>query len=273
MQAQSFYQTLAAAIDDLMEHGFDSQSRLEMWLAKLAQSARDSLVPQHVLVDSVRSMLLRTFKRATNPGRLLRVHRGVSLYTIANIRPALRAELDRRILASANLIKLNRDASIQRTLQRFSGWATSIPIGGTEVGKRAKIKADVRKGIAALPFEERRVIIDQGHKLSASIDHVVALDGGAVAGIWTHVKEHSKAYTPRPEHVARDGKVFIYGGSWAHEQKLIKGPLAEGIEAPAELPFCRCTYVSLYNLRDLPAEMLTAKGKAALADARKKING
>ena len=49
------------------------------------------------------------------------------------------------------------------------------------------------------------------------------------------------------------------------------GRLAQPGEQPAELPFCRCAYVYVYNLRDLSPEMLTAKGKAALAEVREKI--
>ena len=36
----------------------------------------------------------------------------------------------------------------------------------------------------------------------------------------------------------------------------------------AEEPFCRCFVVYINNLRDLPAEMLTAKGRKLLEQTR-----
>jgi hypothetical protein len=268
-----FYQVLSAAIDDLMEHGFDSQERLDRWLFQLREAARHALVPEAVLVRALSDSLGMVFRRSTTDRKLLQMHPGISQFTINNIKPALRAELNRRIQASASLITLNRDASIARTLQRFAGWGSSVPIGGTEVAKRKEVKQTIRRGIAALPFEERRVVIDQGHKLVAAINDIVATDGGAISMTWKHVHESSQAYQPRPEHVARDGKVFLIRGSWAHKQGLVKPThgYTDEIEAPAELPFCRCTGVYGFTLRDLPSSMLTAKGASHLAQARAQL--
>ena len=195
---------------------------------------------------------------------------------MASIKPKLRAELDRRILASARLIKLNRQASIERTLQRFAGWATSIPIGGTTHSKRSDVMKAARRGIASLPFEERRVIIDQGHKLVSTIDDIVATDGGAILAIWRHVKERPPAYDARPDHVARHGKVFVIRDNWAIKKGLMKlagAKYTDEVEAPGELVFCRCRYQYGYTLRDVPPAMLTVAGKQALADARARIKG
>ncbi len=40
------------------------------------------------------------------------------------------------------------------------------------------------------------------------------------------------------------------------------------ITQPAEEPFCRCYGVYVNNLRDLPPEMLTEKGRRALEETR-----
>lgn len=268
-----FFEVLTAAINDLMEHGFDSQERLDDWLRKLSDAARQSLIPESVLQRSLNDALGQVYWRNVGGGRLMKAHPGVSQFTLERIKPRLRAELDRRILASANLIKLNRQASIARTLQRFAGWASSVPIGGTEVEKRKEVKQTIRRGIAALPFEERRVVIDQGHKLVAAINDIVATDGGAIALIWHHVKEGG-GYQARPIHVKRDGKIFVLRGNWALEQGLMKPAGAQyydEVTAVASEPFCRCGAEYLYTLRDLPEKMLTAAGKAALLEARAKI--
>jgi hypothetical protein len=269
-----FFAVVTAAVDDLLENGFDSQERLDMWLERIQAAARRALISERDLTRTLQNTLGQIYERTTRTAKLIKAHPGVSQFTIELIRPKLRAELDRRILASANLIKLNRDASIARTLKRFAGWATSIPIGGTEVGQRKETKELIRKGISALPFEERRVIIDQGHKLTAAVNDIVAQDGGAIALIWHHVMERGDGYDPRPEHVARNGKIYVLRDNWAIKEGLMKLAGAiyyDTITAVSEEVYCRCTAEYLYALRDLPAEMLTAKGRLALASARKKM--
>jgi hypothetical protein len=271
---EAFYQVITAAINDLLEHGYDSQQRLDQWFQRINQAARQSLIPESVLNRSLQDMLLKVFNRTVGGEALLKRHPGVSQFTLQSVKPKLRAELDRRILASANLIKLNREAAIQQTLQRVAAWATSIPIGGTEVAKRAEIKKTVRRGIAGLGFRERRVIVDQGHKLAAAINEIVAVDGGAIAGEWHHVIEGPPSYDSRPDHVARNKKVYLIRGSWAHKEKLVKpGPAGhtDQITAPGEEVYCSCWYTFLYNLRDLPTAMLTKKGAEKLAEVRAQI--
>lgn len=269
-----FYDVLTEAVNDMVEHGFDSQERLDAWMERLRAAARASLVPESVLSRALADSLTKAFRRATKPGMIKKHHPGVSEFTLRMIEPRLRAELDRRILSSASLITLNRDASIARTLQRFAGWATSIPSGGTDVAKRQNAKDGVRKGIAALPFEERRVVIDQGHKLVAAVNDIVATDGGAIAARWHHVKEGPPAYASRPQHVARNGKVYLVRNSWAQREGLVKPGRAgytDEITQPAEEVYCSCWYEFLYNLRELPRDMLTAKGAATLAEVRAKL--
>lgn len=267
-----FYDVVNAAINDLLEHGYDSQERLDRWLEKIHAAARSALIPESVLVRTLQESLGRVYQRQVKLGKMNQVKPGVSQFTLDMIKPSLRAELDRRILASSNLIRLNREASIARTLQRFAGWATTVPAGGTDIVKRKELKDTVRKGIAALPFEERRVIVDQGHKLVNAVNTIVAVDGGAIAATWRHVNE-SGGYQARPAHEARDGRVYLLRGSWAHRDGLVKPSVGftDDVEQPAELPFCRCQWVFAFTLRDLPDAMLTAKGKLALSEARAKL--
>jgi hypothetical protein len=269
-----FYSVVNEAIADFLEHGFDSQARLDKWLDLIARAARMALIPQAQLVKVLQDTLGQAYQRTVSDARLMKVHEGISRFTIAQVKPELRAELQRRILASANLITLNRDASIARTLQRFAGWASSVPPGGTAVADRRAIKKTVRKGIAGLPFEERRVIIDQSMKLVAAVNDIIATDGGAIAGQWHHIRSFP-GYTPRPEHVARDGKYFLLRGSWAHKDGLVKPDRSNGfiddVERVGELPYCSCSMRFVYALQDLPREMLTSKGKESLLEAKSKL--
>ena len=148
-----------------------------------------------------------------------------------------------------------------------------MPAGGSRVTDRRETKYDVTKSLKQLPFEERRVIIDQGHKLTSSINDVIAKDGGAIAMRWhSHWREINYDY--RKDHKARDEKVYLIRGSWAHEKGFVKpGPAGylDEITQPAEEPFCRCYGSYIYSVRKLPEDMVTAKGREAMEAARAKV--
>jgi hypothetical protein len=192
----------------------------------------------------------------------MKFHPGVPLFTIRNIEPRLRYELDKRILASATLIKLNREKTIEQILQRYQGWATSIPAGGSRAINKRDIKENIGKSIKEQSFIERRVSIDQGHKLISSISAVVAIQTGAIAAIWhQHFTQN-----PRKCHTERNGKVYAIRGAWPIERGFMnKGSgYTDEFEQAGEFIFCRCSFEYLTGLRDLPQEMLTRKGKEYL---------
>lgn len=263
---------LSAAITDVVDHGFDKPERMEKWLEAIRAAAKRSLPSEKQMEKMLRDALVARYKKLVDGGEIARLNPGVAKFTIDDLTPKMRDELTKRIMASANLIKLNRKRSIDETLQRFSGWMSSIPAGGTEQAKKREVKEDVGKALSSLPFTDRRVIVDQSHKLVSSINSVVAVNTGAIAGRW-HSNFRQPGYDARPDHEHRDGEVFAIRGNWAIEKGLMKaGPngFTDDIEQPAELPFCRCSYVYLHNLRSLPDDMITRKGKEALSDARAK---
>jgi hypothetical protein len=269
-----FYSVLTAAINDLAEHGFDSVERIAGWTRKLRNAAERSLVDPASIETQLRDALARKYSDMVDGGGLLKLHTGVPRFTIDRLRPALRTVLDQRIAASASLIRLNRDEAINKTLRRFQGWSTSIPAGGAAEPDKAQTKKAIRKSLAQLPFEERRVLIDQGHKLVASISDIVATDGGAIAGMWrSHWRQ--AGYDYREDHKERDGRFWLVRGSWAHNAGLVRPAPGAGFTddqtQPAEEISCRCAYQYIYALRDLPADMLTAKGKATLERVRAAI--
>ena len=239
---QSFQELLAAAIADIADHGFDSIERIERWTRELRVAAERSLISAESLEEQLRTGLAAEYRKMVDQGGVLKFHSGIERFTIDRIRPALRGELDRRIMASANLIKLNRTEAVEKTLRRFQGWATSIPKGGVSGESKREVKANVRKSLAQLPFEERRVLVDQGHKLVASISELLAADGGAIAGIW-HSHWRQAGYNYRPDHKDRDEKTYLIRDSWAHQAGLVKkgrvGYYDEST-APGQEPFCRC---------------------------------
>lgn len=267
----TFYETVRAAIRDLAEFGFDSIERVNRWVEAIREAALRSLVPLSVLETTLRATLGAVYRREITNGGILRMHPGVGRFTLARVAPRLHAELDRRLAASRDLIVLNREAMMAKTERRFRGFASSVQAGGSDVVDKRDETADVVKALRSLPFEERRVAIDQGHKMLSSLSATVAEGGGALAGTW-HSHWRQLNYNYRPDHKERDLNVYLIRGSWAHEQGLVKpGPAGylDEITQAGEEVYCRCYVTYLYTLRALPKEMLTAKGHAVLAEARK----
>jgi len=69
----------------------------------------------------------------------------------------------------------------------------------------------------------------------------VATDGGAIAAVWRHVREGG-GYQARPEHEARNGKIFVVRDNWALLKGLMKlagAQYTDQIEAPGELVILR----------------------------------
>lgn len=262
----SYYETVTAAVADMSKWGYDVAARLEAWMMRLKLSAERSLPNPEAMVRDLRTKLETDYDKLVERGGLQKRHIGIPRFTIERLKPTMRAELDRRILASANLITLNRQQSIDKTLQRFVGWSTSIPPGGVSGESRSEVKEDVKKSIKQLPFEERRVIIDQSHKLYSAVNNIVATHGGAIAGVWhSHYKE--QGYNFRKEHAERNGLYYAIKGNWAIEKGLMnKGAgYYEDIDQVGQLPFCRCYMQYIYGLDRLPDKMLTEKGRQALA--------
>lgn len=263
MAAKSFYQVLTDAIDDIVTKGFDSAERINYWQEELKRAAEATMMPPHQMDEILQRSMREIYRRMVENHGILKYHAGIPRWTIEKLKPQLRLELDRRILASANLVKLNRQETIAQILRRFSGWSTSIPAGGTDLAGRQKIKDEIRKPLASSLYHQRLVATDQGHKFISSLNQIVATDGGALAAIW-HDHHAQANYHYRPDHKARDGKVFAIRGNRAIEKGLMKpGPsgYTDEIEQPGEFVNCRCFYQYLYAIRSLPDDMLTARGR------------
>lgn len=262
-----FYQILAQAVTQIGENGYSSQAELDRWLAQLREAARRFLGSDASVDAAMRDALGAVYAKMIDRGRIIELVPELRRFGLEIVKPRLRAELDRRILASADLIKLNRKAAIDKTLQRFTGWSTSIPPGGGGLLDKQTVKADIAKSVKDASFEARRVAIDQGHKLIANISELVASDNGAIAGVWdSHWRQANYDY--RERHKKMDGKIYLVRDSWAAKQGLIKKDghqYIDEIERPAELPFCRCAYRWIVSPRRLPAEMLTEKGRDWIA--------
>lgn len=263
-------------MDDVERRGFLSIEQVKEWERRLAEALRRSFTPDAVMKTMVDRALVRLYEQMVDQAKILKFHPGVPRFTLERIKPHLRPELDKRIALSLNLIRLNKDSVVSKMQQRFSGWASSVPAGGSEHSKAREAKDTLKKGLSGLKFEERRVLTDQGHKLVSSINSVLAQQGNAIAAIW-HSHAHQAGYDYREEHKEREieslRRPFLVRDSWALKDGLVRTAGArytDDMTQPAEEPFCRCYYRYLYNIRQMPRDMLTDAGLAFLENAARK---
>lgn len=260
---------LAEAIRHFSDHGYESPDVLAYWMQAIRASILSQDAKKKPPTQMAYASLDAVFQKAIRGAA--KYHKGIDKFTLANVSPRLRPLLTARIMASADLIKLNREQALEVTLRRFSGWATSQPPGGSPTDFR-EVKKHIGKRLQSSTFEERRMLIDQGHKLISAVNQTIAEGNGAIAAQWHHV--HQANYDARPAHEARDDKVFLIRDSWAHQDGLVKfgaNGYTDQIEAAAELPFCRCYYTYIYSLSRIPADLLTEKGKKVMEQTRLRV--
>lgn len=271
--AATFYQTVSAAIADFVANGYDGEDRLKFWSEALRSSAVASMMQEPALEARLQRVLRGNYDRLVERGGLLRRHPSVSSFTLTWAKPRLRAELDRRLLAAAGLIRLNRQQVLADMERKFQGWAVSVPAGGSRAVDRSEVKAAIRKELASLPFRERRVLIDQSHKMTAALSDIMSVAGGAIAGRW-HSNWRQPNYEYREDHKERDEIVYLVRNSWAHRARLVrpgKAGYSDQVTQPGQEIFCRCWWRFLYELSDLPDDMLTERGRQAMTVVRQRM--
>ena len=261
-----FTKTVMEAVKFFLRNGYSSREELERWQSLIRESAEGETSDDYI--GMVSRKLTQSYEVQVSRATALKRHPGISRFTINYLEPKLSTELDRRILASADLIKLNRQKAIDTTLTRFSGWASSIPssdsiaLNGVQGTARDAAK-HIQKSAEQVDYEARRVMIDQNHKLITNIDNVIATSNNAIAAEW-HSHWRRPGYDYREDHKERDLKFYLIRGNWAQKNGYVKagssGYLDE-ITQPGEEVFCDCYVTYIYNLRSIPDDMLTQKGK------------
>lgn len=270
----TFTRTVRDAVKFFLRNGYSSREELERWQAIIRQAAESETADDYMAM--VTRNLTKAYDLQVGRAGALKRHQGISRFTLNYLEPKLRTELDRRILASADLIQLNRKKAIDTTLSRFSGWASSIPsadsIALTGIqGTMRETAAHIQKAAEKVDYEARRVMIDQNHNLIANIDNVIATSNNAIAAIW-HSHWRRPGYDFREDHKERDQLYYLIRGNWAQKNGYVKaGPAGylDEITQPGEEVFCQCYVTYIYNLRSIPEYMLTQKGQKFMESMKK----
>src|SRR6185312_14119454 len=117
----TYHEVLTAAINDLLERGYVDAAQIARWQAALREAAEASLKGVDALDAELTRQLRGLYERLVDRDGILRYHGGVDRFTFNQLKPQLRQELDKRLLAARDLIKLNREEMMARQLRRFAG--------------------------------------------------------------------------------------------------------------------------------------------------------
>jgi hypothetical protein len=253
-----FDRLLREAAKHFTTNGYTSRSDINDWRVKLLSAAEAHLDVEgaHKRVGRI---LESAYWKALGAGRIAKKHGSVPKYAIDQLEPKLRDELERRIFATQELVEGDKRVALERLQQRFLGLATAGPNPGEAAASATAIGKVARDSRA----QERMIAVDQTKKMVATMDEVIAEDGGSIGGFWDATWDIARKH--RPEHAARHDKFYVRRASWADEQVLIRHPngFMDEWDMPGVLINCQCEYNYVYDLADVPDEFKTAKGKEA----------
>lgn len=115
--------------------------------------------------------------------------------------------------------------------------ADSVFRGLTQRRSAEAVGREIREAVAMTRRRAKNIAADQTVKISSALNEERRRQAGIQAWIW----EHSDKRNPRPEHEARDGKLYSDDPSDAgteYEGRTVRKPPED---KPGELPFCGCT--------------------------------
>lgn len=156
---KTYRQVVEAAMRDLMKRGVSKTS-----LARCMSELRAAFPESKDLESKTEAMLKRVYESSKRQAAIqylkarkqqddAAIHDGgnaqMPVFTRRDLDARARALLDKKIMETVNLIVLNREKEMNLSLQRFSGWATSLGDDGpttvlkarrTKVGEKVVIK-------------------------------------------------------------------------------------------------------------------------------------
>lgn len=265
---KKFKEIVKKEVERVSKKGYDRAAQMAPAVKAIRIGAQKAAGPEIKAVQQIKLDLTAIFDKATAPAAIQKSIPWIKPFTVEKIKPELRPELTKAIRASTALIKLNREEAIRKTEQRFAGWMSSVPASGNPLKDSKEVVDQIEKPLRSLSYEGRRLAIDQGHKMIANINHIVAKQNDAIAAIW-HSHWRRPGYKYRADHKDVDGHIFLIRDSWAMKDGLIKkGDLKfiDEFEMVGQLPYCSCYYQYISNLSEIPERYLTEKGKKFLSD-------
>lgn len=204
-------------------------------------------------------------------------HKGITKTSLNDLKPKFRKEIEDRVKISFNLMKNQEEELKQKIASRFINWVTidSKDVRGNTTSKQSLLNfLDFAKENGIAEDHAKFILKDQTRKMIASLDDLVAKENNAIGGIWHNRGDRRVVGNPsgiyphaeskaHGDHWEREGKFYIFKDSWAYQKGYIKGELYENLEdgGVGVAIGCRCRLEFIYDLRDVPYENLTKRGR------------
>lgn len=211
-------------------------------------------------------------------------NKGLKGWRLNLLKDDLRKELKDRINASLMFIKTQDEQRMGVLKTRFLSW-----LAETESDKPSNIKEvlQVSHEIKKNDKHYKMILADQTRKMIGNFDTIVANKYQALGFFWKTRRDNRVTGNPtgknpkgnemHGDHYSRQEKFYFYHNNWAIKQRLIntKHKLFKWADFEDGLPGqpinCRCYAYNIYELEDIPAELLSEKGKAYLQETRENL--
>ena len=266
---RSFSTVLGLAVGAIALYGLLSSKQLKDWEKALIAAALFTFMQPKEMNVVLYKRLDGIYKDMVTDKKLLKKYPNMDRGAFDRAKDKILHRLALRKFLGADLIEKNYRESIDTVVRRFIGWASSVPAGGIKELDREVEKRKIQKAILSVDAEGKFIVRDQMHKFQTEIEEILSVDGQAIAAKW-HSQWRVPGYNYREKHKHIDvsGEVFVIRDNWALQGRLMKlsgRKYTDSIIRPGMEPNCKCVYEYIYSLSDLPDDMLTAKGRAAIA--------
>lgn len=209
-------------------------------------------------------------------------HKGITKQSLNDLKPKFRKELENKVQISFNLMKNQENEIKQKLASRFINYVTidSKEVRGNGASKKSLLEfLDFAKENGIAENHAKFILQDQTRKLTASLDDILAKENGAIGGIWHNRGDKRVVGNPQGlypngstkahgDHWEREGVFYTFKDSWGYKKGYIDAPIYENLEdgGVGKAIGCRCWLQYMYDLRDVPYNYLTKKGRELLDD-------
>lgn len=211
-------------------------------------------------------------------------NKGLKGWRLNLLKDDLRRELKGRINNSLMLIKTQDEQRMSILKTRFLSWLAETESGKSpNIKETLKVSHEIRKN----DRHYRMILADQTRKMIGNFDNIVANKYQALGFFWKTRRDNRVTGKPggknpkgnemHGDHYARQDKFYFYHNNWAIQQRLINtnhklfkwADFEDGL--PGQPINCRCYAYNIYELEDIPKELLSEKGKAYLQEKQEKL--
>lgn len=274
----SFFAELKQLEEDdyLMRLSENKLDKLHALLNKHIKSY-NSIFYSHINAQITRD-LRKSYKWYSLTG-FKRNNKGLRGWRLYKLKDQLRKAMRERITNSLLLIKTQNSSRMQTLHSRFLNWLLSPQ----ETRESLRSAMQVGELVSKKDKHFKMILADQTRKMISNFDNIVAEEYKAIGFYWKTRRDdrvvgkpggkNPKGNKKHEDHYHRQDKFYFFHNNWAVEKRLVDtkhkdfawADFEDGM--PGQPINCRCYAYNVYELEDIPPQLLTEKGKRNLDSA------